>query len=235
MTGFQVKEIRDQSLGELLRDRRTERGETPDDVERATHVAKKYLAALEENDFKKLPDPVYARHFVRTLARHYGFDPEIAAANLVREMSVTVGSQAVRHPVNFIAGRTLMVTPKVVKGALLGACFLAVVGYFAFSVHHILKAPRLMVYSPQDDQVFYGQEVALEGLTEPEVELTVNGEEVPIEPDGSFKDTLNLPPGVSSLRVAARKKHSRENEIFLKVVVEEPKSVAGGPGLRFEP
>ena len=226
MTGFQVKEINDRSLGDLLREGRTERGETLDDVERAAAVAKKYVAALENGEFKKLPDAVYARHFVKALARHYGFDPETLAQRLLREMSAVTGAPAVRHPVNFVAGRTLIVTPRVIKGALLGACFLAVIGYFAFSVHHILKPPRLLVYSPQDDQVFYGQEVTLEGLTEPEVELTVNGDEVAIEADGSFKEPLNLPPGVSNLRVAAKKKHSRENEVFLKVVVEEQKSVA---------
>jgi hypothetical protein len=53
------------------------------------------------------------------------------------------------------------------------------------------------------------------------VDLAVNGEPVLIEADGSFKDVLNLPSGVSHLRVIAKKRHSHEREILLKVVVEE--------------
>ena len=225
MTGFLVKELDDRSLGQTLRSRREERGETLDDVERATQVAKKYLAAFEQNDFKKLPEAVYARKFARAIARHYGLDADGVVEGLLKEMTAVTGPVGTQ-PVNFVHGRTLLSTPLIVKSALLACGFLAIAGYFAFSVHKILKPPEVVVFAPRDDQSFSTGRVAFEGRTEPEVELTVNSEQVPIEADGTFKEILMLPPGVSHLRVAARKKHSRENELYLKVVVDEPTLVA---------
>lgn len=219
MVAFQEKNLGDLTIGEALRAAREERNESVEDVERLTHVGKKYIMALEANDLRKLPEPVYAKKFVKTLAAHFGIDQEAAAENLLKEMAVSGGVPVSDRPVNFIEGRSLVVTPTLFKTALVAAIFLGIVGYFAYSVHDILKAPSLTLYSPHDDQVFPTSRVVLEGVTESEVDLKINGESVPIEHDGSFKDILNLPPGVSNLRVAAKKKHSRENQVFLKVVV----------------
>jgi len=221
MVAFQEKDLGDLSIGETLRVAREERGESVEDVERLTHVGKKFVHALEGNDLKKLPEPVYAKKFVKALAKHYGIDPEAASDALLKEMAVSVEAPAAGRPVNFVEGRSLVAAPILFKSAALGAIFLAIIGYFAYSVNAILKPPKVTLYSPHDDQVFANNRVVIEGLTEPEVDLAVNGEPVLIEADGSFKDVLNLPPGVSHLRVIAKKRHSREQEILLKVVVEE--------------
>jgi len=221
MVAFQEKDLGDLSIGETLRVAREERHESVEDVERLTHVGKKFVHALESNDLKKLPEPVYAKKFVKALAKHYGIDPEAASDALLKEMAVSVGAPAAGRPVNFVEGRSLVSSPILFKSAAVGVLFLAIIGYFAYSVNAILKPPKVTLYSPHDDQVFANNRVVIEGLTEPEVDLSVNSEPVLIEADGSFKDILNLPPGVSHLRIIAKKRHSREQEILLKVVVEE--------------
>lgn len=221
MVAFQQRALDDSSIGEVLRAAREARGETLEDVERLTHVGKKFLAALENNDFSKLPEPVYTKKFVRVLAKHFGLDPDAAAENLLRESAVVVDIPTGSRPVNFVEGRGLVAAPLLLKSVVLGLAFLGIIGYFAYSVHSILKPPAVTLYSPHDDQVFPNNRVVVEGLTEPEVNLSVNGEPILIEADGSFKDVLYLPPGVSNLRVAAKKRHSNEREILLKVVVEE--------------
>lgn len=227
MTNFQEKELNDRSLGDLLRERREELGQSLEDVERATRVSKKYLAALEASEYGKIPEAVYARKFVRALAEHYAIDADAAAEQLVREMAASAGTSMTRHPITFVEGRRLIVTPRLLKTGGFIAAFVAIFAYFLFSVHHILKPPALTLYSPQDDQVLMSSRVAFEGLTEPEVDLTVNGDPVFVETDGSFKDILTLPPGVSNLRIAAKKKHSRERELLIKVIVDMP-ALPGG-------
>src|SRR5690348_11954428 len=218
MVAFQEKSLDDRSIGEALRAAREERGESVEDVERLTHVGKKFVHALESNDLKKLPEPVYAKKFVKALAKHYGIDPDAAADALLKEMAVSVGAPAQGRPVNFVEGRSLVSSPVLFKSATVIALFVGIIGYFAFSVYSILKPPAVTLYSPHDDQVFANGRVVIEGQTEPEVDLSVNREPVLIEADGSFKDVLNLPPGVSNLRIVAKKRHSREQEILLKVV-----------------
>lgn len=65
-----------ESLGQLLRDARVHQGLGLDDVERATHIRTKHLAALEAGDLQALPSPVQARGFLRNYARLLGLDAD---------------------------------------------------------------------------------------------------------------------------------------------------------------
>jgi hypothetical protein len=63
-------------LGITLSRARRARAITLEDVERDTRVSKRYLAALEDEDFSIFPAPVYARGFLRTYSRYLGLNPE---------------------------------------------------------------------------------------------------------------------------------------------------------------
>ncbi len=62
-------------LGETLRRARTSKGVTFEDAERVTRIPRKYLEALELENFGILPAPVYARGFLRSYAGYLGLDP----------------------------------------------------------------------------------------------------------------------------------------------------------------
>jgi hypothetical protein len=63
-------------LGNTLSRARRARGITLEDAERDTHVSRRYLQALETEDFTIFPAPVYARGFLRTYSRYLGLNPE---------------------------------------------------------------------------------------------------------------------------------------------------------------
>jgi len=62
-------------LGETLRRARLAKGITFDDAERVTRIPRKYLEALEQENFGILPAPVYARGFLRSYAGYLGLNP----------------------------------------------------------------------------------------------------------------------------------------------------------------
>ena len=62
-------------MGERLRRARVERHLTLEEAEAATKIRARYLRALEEEDYEELPEPVFARGFLRTYARYLGLDP----------------------------------------------------------------------------------------------------------------------------------------------------------------
>jgi cytoskeletal protein RodZ len=62
-------------LGKTLAQARVARGLTLEDCERDTRVSKRYLDALEREDWKVFPAPVYSRAFLRTYAQYLGLDP----------------------------------------------------------------------------------------------------------------------------------------------------------------
>lgn len=62
-------------LGKSMAEARVARGLTLEDCERDTRISKRYLDALEREDWKIFPAPVYSRAFLRTYAQYLGLDP----------------------------------------------------------------------------------------------------------------------------------------------------------------
>jgi len=62
-------------LGETLQRARLARGVTLEEAERTTRISRRYLEALENENFGLLPAHVYARGFLRTYARYLGLEP----------------------------------------------------------------------------------------------------------------------------------------------------------------
>ena len=61
-------------LGELLFQARVSSGISFEEAERDTRISKRYLEALEREDFAAFPAPFYARAFLRTYAQYLGLD-----------------------------------------------------------------------------------------------------------------------------------------------------------------
>lgn len=64
------------SFGEELRREREIRGISLKEISDATKISKRFLEALERNDHKTLPAPVFTRGFVREYARYVGLSAE---------------------------------------------------------------------------------------------------------------------------------------------------------------
>ncbi len=62
-------------LGKTLSQARIARGLTLEDCERDTRISKRYLDALEREEWKIFPAPVYSRAFLRTYAQYLNLNP----------------------------------------------------------------------------------------------------------------------------------------------------------------
>ena len=67
-----------ESVGEFFRQVRETKGLTVDEVSSKTRIRSDFVKALEDGNFSKLPDQVFARGFVRSYARSLGLDEEDA-------------------------------------------------------------------------------------------------------------------------------------------------------------
>jgi cytoskeleton protein RodZ len=64
------------SFGERLKREREMREVSLDELTKATRISQRFLEALENEDWKKLPGGVFGRGFVRTIAGYLGLDEE---------------------------------------------------------------------------------------------------------------------------------------------------------------
>lgn len=64
------------AIGEELRAARTAKGLNLEQVSEETNIARRYLAALEDEDFSVFPGDPYVIGFLRTYAEYLGLDPQ---------------------------------------------------------------------------------------------------------------------------------------------------------------
>lgn len=63
-------------LGEKLRRAREAKGLSLEQAEEETKIIRSYLQALEDEEFERLPAPVYVKGFLRNYASYLGLDPQ---------------------------------------------------------------------------------------------------------------------------------------------------------------
>ncbi len=73
-----------ESVGEFFRQVRETKGLTIDEVAAKTRIRTDFVKALEDGNFAKLPDQVFARGFVRSYARSLGLDEEDAVHRFIQ-------------------------------------------------------------------------------------------------------------------------------------------------------
>ena len=73
-----------ESVGEFFRQVRETKGLTIDEVASKTRIRTDFVKALEDGNFAKLPDQVFARGFVRSYARSLGLDEEDAVHRFIQ-------------------------------------------------------------------------------------------------------------------------------------------------------
>lgn len=78
------------TFGERLKHERELREVSPNEVVVATRISLRFLEALENEDWDKLPGGVFNRGFVRAIARFLGLDEE----KLLAEYDLARGDQA---------------------------------------------------------------------------------------------------------------------------------------------
>ena len=73
-----------ESVGEFFKQVREAKGLTLDEVASKTRIRTDFVKALEDGNFAKLPDQVFARGFVRSYARSLGLDEEDAIHRFIQ-------------------------------------------------------------------------------------------------------------------------------------------------------
>ena len=86
-----------ESIGEFFRQVRETKGLTIDEVASKTRIRTDFVKALEDGNFAKLPDQVFARGFVRSYARSLGLDEDDAIHRFTQSSGAYYDKQGERE------------------------------------------------------------------------------------------------------------------------------------------
>lgn len=86
-----------ESIGEFFKQVRETKGLTIDEVASKTRIRTDFVKALEDGNFAKLPDQVFARGFVRSYARSLGLDEDDAIHRFAQSAGAYYDKQVERE------------------------------------------------------------------------------------------------------------------------------------------
>ncbi|MAF13627.1 MAG: hypothetical protein CMI53_01910 [Parcubacteria group bacterium] len=225
MVGFKTKEISNPpSLGERLKNCRLETGISLAEVSKQTSISPKYLEAIEAGQFEKLPGEVYTKSFLKVYSTFLGENCDDYLAHYQSEQKVYNKTKKdskndFNKPVARISSFNLVVTPKIVRGIIIGLLALACLTYLGFKFKSIVREPTLIISSPANNFVTEENFIEVKGQTEPEVTLEINGQQILANDEGQFSEIIDLHAGSNIIELRAETRHGKETKEYIQVVV----------------
>lgn len=189
------------TAGEILAAARRDKGWSVEELSRRTRIQERFLKAVEESRFDKLPQAAFVRGFARTAAAELGLDPDGVLAVLRRDFKTTEDNKRLVK-ITETEGRKLTWTPQMAAAAGTAIVIISFLGYLGWQLLTLAAGPRLIITQPAEAAVA-GAEVAVEGKTDPGATVTINGQEVKKNKDGGFSQILSLTPGEHTITVTA--------------------------------
>lgn len=208
-------------IPESLAAARRESGLELDEISKKLKIDANYLRALENGRFDLLPAGVYGKNFLKEYAKFLRLDYIGLAEIFEKETEKEKGEKEKKlFSKQTVKKRDFLTAPKFIKAfaliAVVSVCFF----YLAASLKDVVSPPILEVDYPAENIITDKDYVDVVGRTEPEAEITINGEAVATNGGGKFSQRVNLKEGLNIIDIAARKKHGRASETARQVLVK---------------
>lgn len=233
MNGFTKKSVGTLTLGEKLKKLREDRRISLNDISRLTKIQVKYLESLEKGDYDSLPADVYTRGFLKSYADFFGLDERIFLKLYEKEKGIKMNLEknkkdppAKKKPVNI---SSFVFTPK--KIVTLAVIVLILFGAFLLyrEIGTFSSAPRLVILSPKDNSETNSNSIHVEGITDKDATLFINGQPILVGDDGKFVENLALQFGVNSINIKAVNRFEKEASNTLTIKSDYQPSVPVSP------
>ncbi len=225
---FQKKHIAiHETLGEYFRNVRLGKNWTLEVAADKTKIAEHYLMALEKSRYEEIPGEVYLTNFIRVYSKHLGLNPLKTLEQYTLEKHVIASH---RHPrfLKEIGNFKLLDTlfrPRAVRLALICLVVVTMLSYLAWNVYQTIAPPDLTIFYPKQDLIITHPQLTISGSAEKEARVTINDQEILLQPNGYFEKEIPLRSGLNLLIIAAQKKHGLANKIKRNVLVDTSQSL----------
>ncbi len=213
--------MRQKTVGELLADERKKAGLSVVALAEKTHIQVSQLTALEANNFSELPPAPFVKAFITQYAAVCGIEAHPFIGLLRRDYKESAkGTLVPREFLSPLLERRAQLKPVRLLSLVLGGVFVALIGYAIVQWYALQQPPLLSLKTPAE-LARVGQSVVLQGMTEPDVTLTVNAAPIALQADGSFSTTLDFTTrGVQLFTLVATDSRGKVQQLERHVVVE---------------
>lgn len=189
--------------GQRLHEERVKRGLSLEDVSKATRIRLSYLLAIEKGEYEKLPSSIYAQGFVRNYAKHLNLNEEEILGLFRREFNEEKIFRVL--PEGLDRKEEFPIHGAKIQNTLTIVISLAVIlfAYILFQYRYAIINPPLDVNFPKEGAVVLSQTITVSGKTDSNSTVFVNNEPSIVGSDGSFKKTITVFSGETTITIKA--------------------------------
>lgn len=210
------------TVGFILKEARLNKKFTLAQVESATKIRLKFLEAIENDDYAKLPSLNYAKGFVKNYAEFLGLSESDVLAFFRRQTTEAPKSSLLPKSPNVTLNHSIF---RLTPGRFLSGILVGLVGifllYFLFQYQRLNMPPNLTIISPVDQFITTVRRIDVIGLTDSDATVTINGIGVLVRSDGRFFDQVSLEIGVNKINVTATSRFGKTTTLIREVGVQQ--------------
>lgn len=198
-----------QDIIEALRDLMKAKGIGPQRLSSTTDVPRRFIDAILNGEFDKLPARPYIRGYLYKISNALGVESDLLW-QIYRSSTESLSSgEKDTLPINRFALRKLN------SGLAISILLVVLVIIFlAFNFNRIIGKPTLDVNIPEstNEEVFN-----VEGLINPSDVLTLNGELIYTDEEGNFEKRVQMEPGLNTLEFKIKRYLGRETTLIKQI------------------
>jgi cytoskeletal protein RodZ len=200
------------TVGELLKKARIEKNLAYEEIEGKLRIRKKFLIALEENAWNKLPSLPYIKGFIRNYSSFLGLKPDEMVAIFRRQFAAQEKAgllpDGVTHPLDEPRFHITPTYSALFLTILFSCIFL---GYLYFQYTSATAAPILSISKPLEGETIPSETVTISGKTDKDAVISINNQKIALSTSGEFYTTLNLPAGINTLVIESTNKNGKKS------------------------
>jgi cytoskeletal protein RodZ len=197
------------TIGTFLKESRLKKRYSLIKVENATRIKKEFIEAVEDENWKALPEFPVVVGFVKNIAQFLDLGERSTVALLRRDYPPK------NLPINPKpdVGQKFSWNPKLTFITGISIVILAVVTYLGFQYAKFLAPPSLEVAEPTDGQVVSKRSVTVSGKTDGEATVRVNNQPIVTDDDGKFTIQIQIYEGTTEITVKATSRSGKETVV----------------------
>lgn len=214
--------IIENTLGGIFKKERIARCIPLDSAEKRTGIQKKYIISLEESNYSNLPGKIYIKNFIKNYADFLHLNSGHLFKIFEKEylfFEQTKNSKNAFFRNIKIPNFSFIVAPKIFRNIAIAAVFLLCFCYLSGEAKNISKPPILNIISPQNNLSINEQSIKIIGETDRGSQIFINDKLIIANNEGRFSENINLQIGVNVIKIAVKKKYTKENVVYRKILV----------------
>ena len=219
---FVIRKLNDaETLGQKLKALRLSSHKTLGEMAESCKIRRIHLEAFETDRYDQLPEPLYARNFLRIYVQMLNGDVTYFLERFDAERATCDFTDAARLPVQRTRAMEFIVASRFFKYGAFAFLAVAVVAYLGFQLVAITAPPELVILEPTDGLRTEDAVVHVKGQVKNEASIKVNGVNVLLGPDGTFETEVALERGLNVITVEGAKRYSRTAKEMRRVLFEQ--------------